>query len=96
MMLDVFHPLSEDFLAHHNGSYITNYWANWDLTNIASVLAIGILCDDRAKVDRAVEYFKHGAGMGSVKNAIPVVYADGLAEWVEAAATRVMPCWASA
>ncbi|SFE43794.1 alginate lyase family protein [Streptomyces mirabilis] len=84
MMLDVFHPLSEDFLAHHNGSYITNYWANWDLTNIASVLAIGILCDDRAKVDRAVEYFKHGAGMGSVKNAIPVVYADGLAEWVEA------------
>jgi hypothetical protein len=84
MMLDVFHPLSEDFLANHNGSYITNYWANWDLTNIASVLAIGILCDDRAKVDRAVEYFKHGAGMGSVKNAIPVVYADGLAEWVEA------------
>ncbi|WP_406483474.1 alginate lyase family protein [Streptomyces sp. NBC_01615] len=84
MMLDVFHPLSEDFLANHNGAYITNYWANWDLTNIASVLAIGILCDDRAKVNRAVDYFKHGEGMGSVKNAIPVVYDDGLAEWVEA------------
>lgn len=85
MMLDVFHPLSEDFLANHNGAVITNYWANWDLTAIACVLAIGILCDDRAKIDRAVEYFKHGAGMGSVKNAIPVVYDDqGLAEWVEA------------
>ncbi|MFC7258382.1 alginate lyase family protein [Streptomyces lutosisoli] len=84
MMLDVFHPLSEDFLANHNGAYITNYWANWDLTNIASVLAIGILCDDRAKVNRAVDYFRHGEGMGSVKNAIPVVYDDGLAEWVEA------------
>ncbi|WP_406336141.1 alginate lyase family protein [Streptomyces sp. NBC_00203] len=84
MMLDVFHPLSEDFLANHNGAYITNYWANWDLTNIASVLAIGILCDDRTKVNRAVDYFKHGEGMGSVKNAIPVVYDDGLAEWVEA------------
>ncbi|WP_330309979.1 MULTISPECIES: alginate lyase family protein [unclassified Streptomyces] len=84
MMLDVFHPLSEDFLANHNGAYITNYWTNWDLTNIASVLAIGILCDDRAKVNRAVDYFKHGEGMGSVKNAIPVVYDDGLAEWVEA------------
>jgi hypothetical protein len=84
MMLEVFHPLSEDFLAHHNGAYITNYWANWDLTNIASVLAIGILCDDRAKVDRAVDYFKHGAGMGSIKHAIPVVYSGTLAEWAEA------------
>ncbi|MEH0421679.1 alginate lyase family protein [Streptomyces sp. B21-083] len=85
MMLDVFYPLSEDFLANHNGAVITNYWANWDLTAIACVLAVGILCDDRAKIDRAVEYFKHGAGMGSVKNAIPVVYDDqGLGEWVEA------------
>ncbi|WP_330292514.1 alginate lyase family protein [Streptomyces sp. NBC_00576] len=85
MMLDVFHPLSEDFLANHNGAVITNYWANWDLTAIACVLAVGILCDDRAKIDRAVEYFKHGAGMGSVKNAIPVVHDDQeLAEWVEA------------
>ena len=85
MMLDVFCPLSEDFLANHNGAVITNYWANWDLTAIACVLAVGILCDDRARIDRAVEYFKHGAGMGSVKNAIPVVYDDqGLGEWVEA------------
>uniref|UniRef100_A0AAU2AJX8 Alginate lyase family protein n=1 Tax=Streptomyces sp. NBC_00093 TaxID=2975649 RepID=A0AAU2AJX8_9ACTN len=85
MMLDVFYPLSEDFLADHNDAVVTNYWANWDLTAIACVLAVGILCDDRAKIDRAVEYFKHGAGMGSVKNAMPVVYEDqGLAEWVEA------------
>ncbi|GGJ55844.1 alginate lyase family protein [Streptomyces lacrimifluminis] len=85
MMLDVFCPLSEDFLANHNGAVITNYWANWDLTAVACVLAIGILCDDRARIDRAVDYFKHGAGMGSVKNAIPVVYDDqGLGEWVEA------------
>ncbi|NEA67243.1 alginate lyase family protein [Streptomyces sp. SID12488] len=85
MMLDVFCPLSEDFLANHNGAVITNYWANWDLTAVACVLAVGILCDDRARIDRAVEYFKHGAGMGSVKNAIPVVYDDqGLGEWVEA------------
>ncbi|MFJ3302638.1 alginate lyase family protein [Streptomyces sp. NPDC086549] len=84
VLLDVFHPLSESFLAKHNGAYDTNYWPNWDLTALACVLAVGIFCDDRAKVDRAVEYFKHGVGMGSVKNAIPVVYDDGLAEWVEA------------
>ncbi|MGY0056306.1 alginate lyase family protein [Streptomyces sp. LZ34] len=84
MLREVFCTVSEDFLTRHNGAYITNYWANWDLTAMACVLATGILCDDRAKVDRAVSYFKHGKGMGSIKNAIPVVHSDGLAEWVEA------------
>ncbi|KUO18443.1 Tat pathway signal sequence domain protein [Streptomyces dysideae] len=84
MMLDVFHPLNESFLADHNGAVITNYWTNWDLTAMCGVLATGILCDDRAIVERAVEYFKHGEGLGAVKKAIPVVYDDGLAEWLEA------------
>lgn len=84
MLLDVFCPISESFLANHNGAVITNYWTNWDLTAMACVLATGIFCDDEAKVERAVEYFKHGAGLGSVKNAIPVVHDDGLAEWLEA------------
>ncbi|TDT97473.1 alginate lyase [Streptomyces sp. 846.5] len=84
MMLDVFYPMNNDFLVNHNGAYITNYWASWDLCNMASVLAIGILCDDQAKVDQAVAYFKTGAGMGSILNAIPDVYAgQGLAQWQE-------------
>ncbi|MGI5426131.1 alginate lyase family protein [Streptomyces sp. CA-179760] len=84
LMSDVFHPLSDDFLSHHNNAVVTNYWPNWDLTAVACVLATGIFCDDRGKVERAVEYFKHGDGMGSVRHAIPVVHEDGLAEWVEA------------
>ncbi len=84
MMRDVFLPLSSDFLANHNGAYASNYWTNWDLTAMACVLAVGILCDDRTAFNQAVSYFKHGEGMGSIKNAIPVVYSDGLAEWVEA------------
>ncbi|WP_346185718.1 alginate lyase family protein [Streptomyces osmaniensis] len=84
MLLDVFHPLSESFLAHHNNAVVSNYWTNWDLCNMACVLAVGIHCDDRAKVDRAVEYFKHGEGLGSIGNAIPVVHDDGLGEWLEA------------
>ncbi|MDQ1019235.1 hypothetical protein QFZ43_005784 [Streptomyces afghaniensis] len=83
VMRNVFHPVSDSFLRDHNGAVITNYWPNWDLTAIACVLATGIFCDDRAVVDRAVEYFKHGDGMGSVRHAIPVVHDDGLAEWVE-------------
>ncbi|MFD5480855.1 alginate lyase family protein [Streptomyces hawaiiensis] len=84
LLLNVFHPLSDDFLTRHNNAVVTNYWPNWDLTAIACVLATGIFCDQRAIVERAVEYFKRGDGMGSVKHAIPVVHEDGLGEWVEA------------
>lgn len=84
LLLKVFHPLSDSFLSHHNNAVVTNYWPNWDLTALACVLATGIFCDERAVVERAVEYFKHGDGMGSVKHAIPVVHENGLGEWVEA------------
>lgn len=84
MLSTVFAPLSDDFLVRHNGAVITNYWTNWDLTAMACVLATGIFCDDKAQVARAVDYFKHGEGLGAVKNAIPVVRDDGLAEWLEA------------
>ncbi|MFF7137913.1 MULTISPECIES: alginate lyase family protein [unclassified Streptomyces] len=84
MLTKVFAPLSEDFLARHNGAVITNYWPNWDLTAMACVLATGIFCDDRSQVARAVDYFKHGDGLGSLRHAIPVVHDDGLAEWLEA------------
>lgn len=84
MLTTVFSPLSESFLVQHNGAVLTNYWPNWDLTAMACVLATGIFCDDSAKVEQAVEYFKHGTGLGSVRNAIPVVHEDGLAEWLEA------------
>jgi hypothetical protein len=84
MMRRVFYPLSHDFLTGHNGAYLTNYWGSWDLLSVAGVLATGILCDDGSLIDEAVRYFRSGAGNGSLPNAIPVVYADGTAQWVEA------------
>ncbi|MGW1623579.1 alginate lyase family protein [Streptomyces sp. NPDC002172] len=84
MLAKNFGAVSDDFLVRHNGAVVSNYWTNWDLANMACVLATGIFCDDRAQVARAVDYFKHGAGLGSVRNAIPVVYDDGLGEWLEA------------
>ncbi|MFC9248667.1 alginate lyase family protein [Streptomyces sp. NPDC057136] len=86
MLKNVFHPLNEQFLTGHNDACITNYWANWDLCNMASVMAIGILCDDAALYDRAVDYFKNGAGNGSIKKAVPFVFGgadEGLAQWQE-------------
>lgn len=84
MLLTIFHPMNEDFLTNHNGAVITNYWANWDLCSMASVMAIGIFTDRDDLVDRAVMYFQSGTGMGSLPNAVPFVYEDeGLAQWQE-------------
>jgi len=83
MMRNIFYPMNNQFLTGHNDACITNYWANWDLCNMASVLAIGILCDDQAKVDQAVNYFKTGAGNGSINHAVPFLYAGGLGQWQE-------------
>lgn len=83
MLLDVFYPVNDDFLVRHNGACITNYWANWDLCTMNSILAIGIFCDDQSKVDRAVEYFRTGAGNGSIEHAVPFLHSGGLAQWQE-------------
>ncbi|HRJ71912.1 MAG TPA: alginate lyase family protein [Terrimicrobiaceae bacterium] len=84
MMREVFLPINEDFLERHNGTKIDHYWANWDLCNMASLMAIGILCDDRSLYDKAVRYFKHGKGNGAIKNAVYYVHPGGLGQWQEA------------
>ncbi|QMW04693.1 cellulose binding domain-containing protein [Spirosoma foliorum] len=81
-MLTVWYSMNHDFLVNHNGACISNYYANWDLCNMASMLSIGVLCDRRDIYNEAVEYFKNGAGMGSIKNVVPYVFGD-LGQWQE-------------
>jgi regulation of enolase protein 1 (concanavalin A-like superfamily) len=83
MLVQYWYPRCNDFLTTHGGSPDSRYWANWDACNMLAVLAIGVLCDDRAKFDQAVTYFKSGAGMGSIKNAVPFLYPGGLGQWQE-------------
>ncbi|CAM3272328.1 MULTISPECIES: alginate lyase family protein [Paenibacillus] len=90
MLLNVFYkPLNERFLIgnefgrDHNDAYIQNYWANWDLCNMAATVAIGIFTDRRDIYDIGIEYFKHGAGNGSIYNAVPYLHPGGLAQWQE-------------
>ncbi len=90
MLINVFYkPLCERFLISnefgrdHNDAYITNYWANWDLCNMAATVAIGIFCDRRDIYEIGIEYFKNGAGNGSIYNAIPHLYDGSLAQWQE-------------
>jgi hypothetical protein len=84
-----YYPLIERFLwgnqygADHNDACITNYWANWDLCNMAAAIAIGVFCDNRTIFNRAIDYFKTGAGNGSINHAIPFLHPGGLGQWQE-------------
>jgi hypothetical protein len=49
---------------------ILHFFANWELCNIASAMAMGVLTDNRTVWDFAVNYFKTGDGTGAINNAI--------------------------
>jgi alginate lyase len=83
MMTRYCYPVCHDFLANHNGGCISYYWANWDAGNIGALIAMGVLCDDPNIFNEGVEYFKHGDGMGSISNAVPFLYPNGLGQWQE-------------
>ena len=61
------------FLDNHGGSSVCNlhYWANWELANIASVLAIGIYCEDADIINYAYKNFREGEGSGNIDHFIP-------------------------
>jgi hypothetical protein len=83
MMLRVFYPMNRDFLAGHSNAAIDHYWANWDLANTASLLAIGVLTDRHDIYRAAVGYYLHGAGNGSLDHLVWKLYEGGLGQWQE-------------
>lgn len=83
-MVNVFYSDANDFLVRHHNTCSTHYWANWDLANMCTVLSIGILCDDAAKIDQAIYYFKSGVGNGQIGRLVPFMYAGGLGQGQEA------------
>ncbi|OQE15313.1 hypothetical protein PENFLA_c032G01430 [Penicillium flavigenum] len=65
MLNDVFAKYNFDFLENHN--YKSSfYYANWDLCNIASLMAIGIFSDNRTMYDYAAHYWQYGLSDSSV------------------------------
>lgn len=83
MMLNVFYPLSHQFLVQHNDAEITNYWANWDQCNLAAILAIGVLCDREDLYNEATSYYLTGRGNGAATQAVPFVHPGYLGQWQE-------------
>jgi hypothetical protein len=80
MMLTVFYPMNHEFLIGHNGAKIDHYWANWDLANVAAMMSIGVLADRRDIYSEAIEYFKHGAGNGSIEHTVWMLCPNGLGQ----------------
>lgn len=82
MMLNVFYKVNHTFLTRKERC-MSHYYANWDLCNMCSVLAIGVLCDDRDIYNEAISYFKYGPGNGAIKNAVYYIHPDGSGQWQE-------------
>lgn len=76
MLTTVFYPLNSRFLTEHNGTPVDHYWANWDLANMCSMHAVGVLSDNQDIIDEAVNYFHTGAGNGAILKAIWIVYGE--------------------
>jgi hypothetical protein len=83
MMLNVFYPINHDFLVRHFGTDIFHYWANWDQCNLASMLAIGVLCDREDIYNEAMTYFKTGGGNGASINAVYYLHPGYMGQWQE-------------
>ena len=83
MMLGVFGAMNRDFLEKHNGAKIDHYWANWDLANIASLLAVGVLTDRRDVYLAAITYYLQGDGNGAIHHLVWKLYDNGLGQWQE-------------
>ncbi len=82
-LLNVFYPMNNDFLTNHNGAVITNYWANWDLCNLSSEMAIGIFCDNHTIYNQALNYIYNGDGNGAFDKAIYYIQPGNLGQGQE-------------
>ncbi|GAB6011312.1 LamG-like jellyroll fold domain-containing protein [Viscerimonas tarda] len=64
MALQYFYPACHNFLGNCGRP------ASWDSPAAASIMGIAVFCEDEAKFDEAVNYYKNGVGNGSLPNAI--------------------------
>ena len=76
MLNAVFYPMNHAFITAHNGAAIDHYWANWDLANLCTMHAIGVISDNSTMINEAITYFKTGAGNGAIQKAIWKLYTE--------------------
>jgi hypothetical protein len=70
MLLGLFYPLNREFLDTHAGSRVDHHFANWDASQMVTLLSIGVFADDRQKYGEAIDYFMNGEGNGNIKRLV--------------------------
>ena len=75
-MKDLVYPFCYKWLTEHFGDSPAMTWCSWDTPAILSMMSVGILCDDSDMIDYAINYFKNGAGPGSIKYAVVDMHED--------------------
>ena len=82
-MSTVWYPDDHNFLTYHDGTCSTYIWANWDLLSIASMMSIGILCDNTNYYNEALTYFKSGMGCGNIEQTVYLMHPGYLGQGEE-------------
>jgi Alginate lyase len=62
MIKEVFYPVVENFATFANG--------NWDAACIKGMISFAVFLNDKVMYDKAVEYYYHGSGNGSITHYI--------------------------
>lgn len=66
MLNNVFAGWNADFINTNASNPDTHFFANWDICNMASLLAIGIFNDNQTAWDYVMNYFYEGGGYGDI------------------------------
>lgn len=71
------------FLFHHHSGpadCVDRYWANWDLSAMTTVMAVGVFLDDEQIVQEALDYFHNGVGVGRISKLLYHLHPNGLGQ----------------
>lgn len=78
MMQTVFYPVNHSSLP---GNLVV--YSSWDLCSVASIMAIGVLCDSAAIFNEAINYFKKGLGNGCIAQTVYYIHPGYLGQTQE-------------
>ena len=74
MMMTAFYSVSHDYLLNHNNLCQDADYPSWDELSYASILAIGVLCDNHALYNEAVSAYKSTTLCGGLPNSVYQVF----------------------
>lgn len=72
-LVDLWYAKNYWFISNHGGDNVCSlhYWSNWELANLASILAIGIYTENADMVNFVYKNFREGEGSGAINHMIP-------------------------